>query len=155
MQMSSAGFCIALWPEWREAVARFNKTQSEINTVIEHCGRAWLDGCGFDAMFDPDTNPMDQWEAKHLGKPIKYGPNARPLYEPKNALRVQWGLWGPEHITVPGDACGLDLDTSSIMCPKGGRRLTPHNVDNIRQAHLLLVVFTCFAESIILQTGLL
>lgn len=63
-------------------------------------------------------------------------------------IRVQWGEWGPEHITVPGDACGLDL-SRSIGGFKGGMSLTPHNVDNIRQAHLLLVVFTFFANEIV------
>jgi hypothetical protein len=142
-QMSGAGFHIQLWPEWKVLVAESGLTQEKCNTAIENVGRAWLDGCGFNAMYDPDQSPDDRFNKK------KMGPNARPLYEPRTALRVKWGEWGSEHIDVPGDACGLDLDDRDFVRPKNGAVLLPHNVDSIKQAHLLLVVFTFFADCII------
>lgn len=138
-------FCISLWPAWRDEVARWGKTQTDINTGIKNMGRAWLDGCGYNSIFDPDNSGFDRDERKPPG------PNARPMYEPNSALRVQWGEWGPEHITVPGDACGLDLDWDNFGAPRGGKVLVPHNVDSIAQAHLLLVVFTWFADCLILE----
>jgi hypothetical protein len=60
------------------------------------------------------------------------------------AVRVAGGEWGPEHITVPGNACGLDL-ADGIGAPPGGKVLLPHNVDSVRQAGLLLGVFLWYA----------
>jgi hypothetical protein len=142
-QMSGAGFHIQLWPEWKALVSESRLEQKNCDIAIERMGRTWLDGCGFDAMYDPDQSPDDRFNKK------KMGPNARPLYEPRTSLRVRWGEWGPEHIDVPGDACGLDIDDHAFSRPKGGVTLLPHNVDSIRQAHLLLVVFTFFADCII------
>jgi hypothetical protein len=51
---------------------------------------------------------------------------------------------------VPGDACGLDIDCGH-PAPKDGRVLVPHNVDSRDQAMLLIVVFTWFAGSVILN----
>lgn len=148
-RMSGAGFCIHLFPEWKEAVARWNKDQAAINTAIENMHRVWLDGCGFNAIFDPNEDPMDKWQREKMGKPRKPSKDARPLYD-EHSVRVQWGEWGPEHLTVPGDACGLDLD-KGYGCPRDGRVLGPHNVDSIAQAHLLLVIFTWFAGCIVLE----
>jgi len=65
-------------------------------------------------------------------------------------ISVRWGEFGPEHITVPGNACGLDKST--FMCDKDEILLVPHNVDSLRQMSLLLTVF-CWIESLIyLQT---
>ncbi len=113
-------------------------------------GRAWLDGCGFDQIFDPNEDPMDKWRSKNLGEKRKLSPEARPLYQPNSELRIQWGEWGPEHITVPGDACGLDIDRC-YPSPPDGRALLPHNIDSIKQSMLLLVVFTWFAECLVLE----
>jgi hypothetical protein len=33
-------------------------------------------------------------------------------------IRVEWGEWGPEHISVPGNACALDIDESPMGCSK-------------------------------------
>ncbi|WP_159467983.1 hypothetical protein [Dyadobacter sp. 3J3] len=65
-------------------------------------------------------------------------------------ISVRWGEFGPEHITVPGNACGLDK--SDFMCDDDEMLLTPHNVDSLRQMSLLLTVF-CWVENMIyLQT---
>lgn len=132
---------VNLSPEWKDAVARHPLTQQQVNTAIKNMGRHWLDGCGFDAIFDIDNCGCDKDESKPPG------PNAEPLYA-THSIRIQWGAWGPEHITVPGDACGLDL-SSSIGGYRDGMSLLPHNVDNIRQAYLLLLIFTWFADHII------
>lgn len=147
-EMSGAGFAIKLWPAFRDAVAERGMTQENANTAVKTMGRAWLDGCGFSAMFDPDNPGYDP--DVDSGKK-KMGPNARPLYEPNHDLRVSWGEWGTEHINVPGNACGLDIDRHGIGRPEGGMIVLPHNVDSIRQAHLLLVVFCWFADCIVLD----
>lgn len=150
IDMGRCGFGIDLHPLWKESVALSGLTQALVNTGISNMCRAWLDGCGYNAIFDPDRSAMDDWEAKKLGKNIKYGPNARPLYD-VHSIRVQWGEWGPEHITVPGNACGLDIENASYCGFTDGRSLAPHNVDTIAQAHLLLVVFTFFADTLMLR----
>ncbi len=98
-------------------------------------------------MFDPEESPMDKWENKHLGKARKLGPNAVPLYG-EHEIRVSWGTWGIEHITVPGNACGLDID-KGYHSPRNGRILVPHNIDNFQQVILLLTVFTTLAGHVI------
>ena len=148
-QMSGAGFCIHLWPEWKEAVARWSKDQAAINTAIGRLHRGWLDGCGFDAIFDPNEDPLDKWKREKAGAARQYSKEARPLYD-EHSIQVSWGEWGPEHINVPGNACGLDID-KGYSCPHDGRILGPHNVDSIAQAHLLLVIFTWFADCIVLE----
>src|SRR5487761_180341 len=103
IDLGRCGFSIQLWPAWRDAVKASGLAQDKINTVILNCHRAWLDGCGFGAMFDPDEDPMAVWEEKHLHKKRKLGPNAHPLYSAHD-IRVSWGEWGPDHITIPGNA---------------------------------------------------
>src|ERR1044071_3347567 len=137
---------IRLWPSWRNAVAKSIITQEGVNNVIDNMGRAWLDACGYDRIFDPDNCGFD---ADPKRPP---GPSARHMYRPNIDLRVTWGEWGPEHITVPGDACGLDI-TTGLDTPEGGRSLMPHNLDTMRQLVLLLLVFTWFAGSLTMQRG--
>ncbi len=150
MDMGRCGFCIHLWPAWKEATVKRALTPAQVHHAVGKLGNIWLDGCGFNQMFDPDKDPFAEWSERNLGKKAPLGPNARRLYEANNDLRVQWGGWGPEHITVPGNACGLDIDRG-MMCPPGGKTLVPHNVDSIQQAHLLLVVFLWFAGDLILN----
>ena len=148
MQMGGYGFGINLFPGMKEAVAKSDMTQQRANQVVEKMGRMWLDACGYAAMHDPDqADPMAAWEARRLGKPLKLGPNAKPLYDTW-CIRVSWGEWGVEHLTVPGDACGLDIDRG-FGGMRGGVTLQPHNVDNSSQVLLLLVVFTWFADYLV------
>jgi hypothetical protein len=144
--MGGWGFGIKLYPEFKENVIKSGITAENVYNVIKNLGRAWLDGCGYSEFFDPDGPPIGFSDRKR-----KPGPNAYPLYEPNEAIRVSWGEWGPEHITVPGNACGLDID-DGIMSPRNGMILSPHNVDSMRQAMLLLIVFTWFAENIHLNS---
>ena len=141
--MGGFGFSVKLWPEFRDAVEMRGLTQHGVDTAVENMGRSWLDICGYGQLFDPDNCGFQRDKRKPPG------PKARPMYKPNRDLRVTWGEWGPEHVTVPGDACGLDL-SDSIPSPRGGRVLLPHNVDNWRQVHLLLVVFCWFADDLAL-----
>ncbi len=128
LTMSAWGFGIQLYPGFKDAVKASGIDKEQARTAVETMGRSWLDGCGFGNMFD-------------------YEGETEPLYKPNQDLRIQWGEWGPEHITVPGNACGLDID-DGLSSPKGGKILQPHNIDSMKQAMLLLMVFTWFAEAI-------
>lgn len=129
--MGQAGFWVKLYPAWREAVSVCEiLTQENVNRAIQSMGRSWLDNHGYEATCDDDM---------------------RYVWEPRTSLRVKWGEWGPEHISVPGNACGLDLDTGSVFAPKDGRILCPHNVDSLEQASLLLTVFLFFADTLVLD----
>lgn len=138
--MAGCGFTVRLYPKWRELVAQSDMDQSGANRIVEIEGRRWLDACGYDEIFDPDNC------GAFAEKNAPPGPRAVPLYRPNEGLRVSWGDWGPQHICVPGNACGLDIDIDAASAPVGGAALLPHNVDCIEQAHLLLVVFTHFAD---------
>lgn len=127
--MSGSGFGIKLYPKWREAVAKSGRTQVNMDTMISKIGNSWLDGYGY-------TEPF-----VHEGETTR-------LYEARQCIRVRWGEWGPEHISVPGDACGLDI-CDAISAPKGGSFLSPHNVDHIRQAGLLLTIFLYIADDLV------
>ncbi|KKM77793.1 hypothetical protein LCGC14_1366470 [marine sediment metagenome] len=129
LSMGAWGFSIRLFPGFKEAVEKSGIDEDKAWKAVENMGRSWLDGCGFSKMFEYDDE-----------KP-------RHMYKPNRELRISWGEWGPEHITVPGNACGLDM-CGGIMKPKDGEILTPHNIDSMAQTMLLLVVFTWFAETI-------
>lgn len=77
-------------------------------------------------------------------------------YEEKGLFRTRlsWGEWGPEHLDVPGNACGLDL------CDRGsgfgcvyhdGVILLPHNVDCMTQAYALVFMFTSITYTLELE----
>jgi len=61
-------------------------------------------------------------------------------------VRISWGEWGIEHITVPGDACGLDIDEQGFCLCKGEVVLSPHNIDSLNQASLILTLFLWIAD---------
>lgn len=124
------GFCIKLYPGFKVAVSESGIDQEKVNTAVENMGRVWLDGCKFDRM-------------------LEYDDKKEPIFKPNRDLYVSWGEWGPEHITAPGNACGLDIDIDEgLLSPRNGKILTPHNIDRMQQAMLLLIVFTWFAEAI-------
>ena len=116
MGMGGMGFQVQLFPQWKEEIAKLNLTQKEIDYWLEETG-------------------------KHLYK------EHFPQYESIGGIsdyNIMWGEWGPEHITVPGDACGIDK-TDSI----GIITLNPHNVDSFAQMSLLLTTFCHFADLIV------
>ncbi len=141
------GFSIKLYPQWKEIVAASGLDQVKIEQALSRLGREWLDVCGFDAIFDPDNCGFE------ADKKCKPGPDARPSYLPNRDLRVSWGEWGVEHISVPGNACGLDVG-SGPGGPRNGKVLWPHNVDGWHQVQLLLITFCWFADSMMLTWDL-
>lgn len=119
-QMPAGGsFGIALSPQWKDAVEKSKLNQSAVNELIDRVGNDILRGHGFD--------PVEEGEIHYR-------------------IRVGWGEWGPEHITVPGNACGLDIAHSPIGGFPGEVQLLPHNVDSLIQASMILTVFVKIAE---------
>lgn len=154
IRMGTHGFVIYLSPEWKALVAKSGITQENVEHLLKNSGRRWLDAAGFDAMVDPDDDrsPFEQDQ-----EPRPPGPNAYPLYKPGFDLRVAWGEWGPEHISVPGNACGLDLDRNVLGSPFHDEKynsygLLPHNVDSLHQKYLLLITFTELAKHVVFRT---
>lgn len=149
ISMSAHGFAIDLSADFRAAVELANLDQENVNRHIESMGRTWLDATGFGGFHDPDDHRLPIHRERN---PLPPGPNARPLYSHRE-IRVSWGEWGPEHISVPGNACGLDIDRSPgfSVFEIGTERasLYPHNVDSLFQKYLLLIVFTELAESVL------
>ena len=138
------GFIIHLAPEFRDAVATSAIDQVKADRVINTFGPEWLVKCGFSHYFDPENCDFERREY------------AIPSDETRlsQMIRITWGEWGPEHITVPGNSCGLDIERSSFSCLfEGGCSLLPHNVDHWGQVNLLLIIFTWFANSVMLMRG--
>ncbi len=118
-EMNGAGFAIVLKPEIKEAVRKSGIKQENVDFWINTAGRKYLKYHGYNIADDASVN----------------------FY-----IRISWGEWGIEHITVPGNACGLDLGSGTCFVNEGEKVLQPHNVDNLKQASLLLAVFVAFAE---------
>ena len=115
---SAWSFSIKLWPQWRDMVTNSKITQ-------EHA-QNWLNGQGEDFRI-------------RMGYVEEYY---------KHQIRIRWGEWGIHNVSVPGNACGLDID-DGFGSPIDGRILQPHNVDTQQQATLLLMIFLRFAENIV------
>ena len=129
LEMHGFSFCIKLYPKWKECITKSGLKQENINRMINLRGREWLDGCGYGDVFDHDKT--------------------RKMYTPDYDLRVAWGEWGPEHMSIPGiNAAGLDID-DVIDASRRGRCLYPHNVDTMGQAYLLITVFSKIADYIV------
>lgn len=67
-------------------------------------------------------------------------------------IMVKWGEWGPEHIMVPGNACGLDKHYNGVDF-RECLVLLPHNVDTLKQASLILTVFCRLESAMYLKTS--
>lgn len=121
IQLGAHGFAIDLMPGWPQWVARSGLTQAKVDHKLKTYAPLWLKACG------------------------------QRVFHEGREIRIQWGEWGPEHICVPGNACGLDIDRGgSFGCLfRDGRSLHPHNVDSWVQKQLLLLAFTSFAEDVI------
>jgi len=119
--MSGYGFEVMLYPDWQAAVGRSNITQKQIDYFCENYGRSWLAAYGFTGQYD--------------------------------RLDIGWGAWGPEHIIVPGVNCaGINNDDFCQMgAPRGGRILTPHNIDTLAQAGLILTAFLYLADGLVID----
>ena len=137
--MGGHGFVIHLSQQFKEMVAKADLEQEQIDRVLNIYGPEWMVKTGFNHYFDPEN--CGQYHRTH----------AIPSKETKlsdSYLRVAWGEWGPEHITVPGNACGLDVERGVGCVFDNGKMLVPHNVDSWNQKCLLLLVFTWFANSV-------
>lgn len=121
IMLGAHGFMIGFDPCVKDKVADSGLDQAKIDAKIDMYKTEWLESCGY--------NPRS-----HCGLPI----------------RVKWGQWGPEHISVPGNACGLDIDRSSLGNWLGGPCLQPHNIDNRDQKMLLLMIFTEIMDDVAL-----
>lgn len=110
-------FNIILTPKWKDLVSKSDLNQERIDNIIHNMGKHILRGHGIDI----DTDP-------------------------KYYIRISWGEWGPEHITVPGNSCGLDIDYSAIAYNDGEATLSPHNLDTMTQASIILTLFLKIAE---------
>lgn len=119
--MGGHGFNVDLTDKWPAAIKASGITQERVNAFVADNSDRWLRSCGYRA----------------------------EIYSPFS-IHVAWGEWGPEHINVPGNACGLDIDRHSFLCIfPNGKVLLPHNVDCWRQVQLILVVFTEIADLVI------
>ncbi len=127
--LGAHGFMIALSPEFKEAAARSGIGQERVDEDLDALHRKWLDACGYDSLWTPDDFDLDE----------SGNPKTEYLYG-RDAILAKWGEWGVEHISIPGNACGLDIDRGI-----DGMTLAPHNVDSWKQKNLLLIVFTHFA----------
>ncbi len=121
-EMSGAGFGIALYPGWKEQISLSGYTQENMDNLVQRFGKIWLRGC------------------------LNIEEKDFELY--KHDVRIAWGEWGPEHISVPGNACGLDI-CDTMSAPIDGKYLSPHNVDTVNQAHMLLTIFTTISSYVI------
>lgn len=117
-QMGGCGFAITLTQAWKEAVAKSELNQEKVDNLIDGYGKGILEGHGMNI------------EDSH----VKY------------YFRISWGEWGTEHITVPGNACGLDIYEDGITWGENEVQLAPHNVDTISQASMILTLFLRIAE---------
>lgn len=123
--MGGNGFYVLLFPDWKLAVQSYTDlTQESANQAVQTMFKSWLEGHGWESLAKHDL--------------------------PKCSIRVTWGQWGPEHITVPGNACGLDI-SDGISAPRNGKVLLPHNVDAGSQASLLLTIFLFFADCLVMN----
>lgn len=118
-------YCLSIYlhPELPDIVKASGLTQEDIDHKIEQQGREWLKAYRF---------------------------NTENLPFARSAIRLTWGEWGIEHLTVPGNACGLDIDSSFGGPWLGGKALTPHNLDTADQQALLILVFTEFMYDVAL-----
>lgn len=142
--MGGCGFHIHLSPEFRDAVAKSGLGQKEVDRVLDAYGVEWSSKCGLLQRLDSGRMYIDR-HAESGAIPSK---DARAIH----GISVRWGEWGPEHISVPGNACGLDIGTFWSLYD-GGRVLLPHNVDHWGQVNLLLIAFCWFAHSVALHAG--
>lgn len=121
------GFSIRVFPGWKTLVSRIMIPDHESQkNWMDSVGSELLEGCGYDLK----------------------------VYGRFGAIRLSFGEWGLEHITIPGNGCGLDITSDSCFCPDGGRVMLSHNVDSMKQAYLLQCIFNWWANHWILEDDL-
>ncbi len=139
------GFHIHISPQYPDAVKASGYTQEHADRAVKVFGLEWLQKCGFNRYYDPENNGF------HAVKNAIPSERTKPSHD-GTGLRIRWGEWGIEHITVPGNACGLDISDGIGCTFKGGRILSPHNIDSWSQVMLLLVAFSWLTNSVVLAS---
>ena len=150
IHVGAHGFCIELCKEWPELVRLSELTQEKVEHKILKMGAEWLDACGYDRMYDPN-NPGREARSRDMARMKPEVARGFERLHGARSIRVQWGKWGIEHLDVPGNACGLDIDKGGMfsLLP-GSAILQPHNIDCWSQKNLLLIVFTSIAEDVLI-----
>lgn len=126
LTLSRHNFLINLSPKFKEMVRLAGLSQKSISAFVNDNAALWLDECGFSSKL-----------YKYLGG----------FHQPT----VRWGEWGPECITVPGNACGIGIESGGNMhniYGEKGETLCPHNIDTLQQKMLILMIFGELAETI-------
>lgn len=72
---------------------------------------------------------------------------AKSLNMDARQVRMKWGEWGIEYLYVDMDCCCMGID-SDFSFYEGGRRTSPHNIDNWRQKNLMLGIYLEFFSTI-------
>lgn len=117
--LNCTAFSIILTPAWQEAVRKSAMNQEKIDALIEGYGAIALKCHGYTA----------------------------DCYNPRTDIRIIWGENGIQYMRVPGNACELTLNERPIPYSINGEwALEPHNIDNLRQASLLLTMFLKIVE---------
>lgn len=133
------GFTIYLSSSWEKMVSLTSITQDDIDRLVKTFGNTWAQSCGMGSWFDPDNCGL--WNKKGLV------PSSQTTFT--HNIRLKWGRWGLEHISVPGNACGLDIDLCCLGSPfDNSVGLVPHNIDNWGQVNLILVIWSYFSNLI-------
>jgi hypothetical protein len=132
IDMGRHGFQINLHPRFKDLVKASNLGPEQIHNCLMNLGNQWLDDCGYGRRYERGEEPGDGLDR---------------VYEARSSIRVSWGEWGPEHISVPGNACGLDIAHRALGSWLGGPSLLPHNIDSWSQVQLLLIIFTYLVDS--------
>lgn len=120
--MNGSGFTIELLPEWKERISKSEITADKAQNMINRFTPLWLENHGYNLELH------------------KYG-----------SIKFIWDDdWGIRSLSVPGNACGLDLG-SGMGLVNGGMALEPHNIDSLRQSSMLLTIFSQFADYLMME----
>lgn len=143
------GFQIRVWPAWREVVAAYSPTPGAQRAWLHHVGNDLLDACGYGEPFQSFQSVAEELMGITPSSLIP-APTERLYDATRGAITFQWGAWGLEHITIPGNGCGLDIDETVALKPDGGVVLLTHNVDTMQQSYLLQCIYGWFAHTMLL-----
>ncbi len=148
------GFQIRVWPRWKEVVRGRTPSRDHQQNWLETVGNDLLDACGYGAPFNLHQDLCKEWlglESEPTHDNDGPAPVERLYDASRGAIVLSWGDWGLEHISVPGNGCGLDIDYNGCTAPKGGVVLLPHHVDSMQQAYLSQSIYGWFNHASLLD----
>lgn len=146
--MGGCGFNILLWPAWKDEIAALKLDQQAVDRWRARIGAQLLEEHGF-------RFATQSYRERVTPEMLRDEPERAALL--LHDLRIQWGPWGFENITVPGNACcvGIDRgDPEGVGAPRDGVILTPHNMDTLEQASLALTCFLWLGDLVQLNVQL-